>query len=150
MPLRGEPDGIYSFKLDLNVDGYGGKELVMNAVASAQVWHRRLGHLNKRFLEHEQAKRQWRRIDGSIADCDVCAVRKSHQLADLKKAKRAIINAPLELVYGDLMGPFIPTACGDCEFVSKIIDVFTKWTAGYLLCSKDQALASLQLFATPT
>ena len=30
--------------------------------------------------------------------------------------------------------------------MSKITDQFTKWTAVYLLCTKDQALASLQLF----
>ena len=48
------------------------------------------------------------------------------------------------------MGPFKPTAHGGFKFVSKITDQFTKWTAVYLLCSKDQALASLQLFVTST
>ena len=37
VPLRGEDDDIYSFKLDLSADGYAGKELAMNAVANAQV-----------------------------------------------------------------------------------------------------------------
>ena len=44
------------------------------------------------------------------------------------------------------MGAFIPAARGDYEYVSKIIDQFTKWTAVYLLCTKDQALVSQQLF----
>ena len=48
------------------------------------------------------------------------------------------------------MDPFKPTACGVYEFVSKITHHFTKWTAVYLLCSKRQALASLQLFVTST
>ena len=34
--------------------------------------------------------------------------------------------------------------------MSKVTDQFTKWTAVYSLCTKDQALASLQLFVTPT
>ena len=55
---------------------------------------------------------------------------------------------PFQLVYGDLVGPFKPTARGGYEFVGKITDQFTKWSAIYLLCSKDQALASLQLFFT--
>ena len=42
------------------------------------------------------------------------------------------------------MGPFKPTARGGYKLVSKITDQL--WTAVYLLCSKDQALASLQLF----
>ena len=37
VPLRGEDDNLYSLKLDLGANGYGGKELAMNAVANAQV-----------------------------------------------------------------------------------------------------------------
>ena len=83
-------------------------------------------------------------------DTSVCAVGKNHHLAHHKKAKQADITAPFQQVYGDLMGPFKPTARGGYEYVSKITDQFTKWTAVYLLCSKDEALASLQLFVTST
>ena len=83
-----------------------------------------------------------------LTACDVCAVGKSHQLAHPKKANHVAINAPFQLVYGDLMGPFTPTARGGYMFVSKIADQFTKRTAVYLLCSKDQALALLQPFST--
>ena len=51
VPFPGEINNLYSFKLDLSVDGYAGKELATNAVTNAQVWHRRLGRLNKRSLE---------------------------------------------------------------------------------------------------
>ena len=48
------------------------------------------------------------------------------------------------------MGHFKPSARGGYEYVSKITDQFTKWTAVYLLCTKNQALTSLQLFVTST
>ena len=48
------------------------------------------------------------------------------------------------------MGPFISAARGGYEYTSKVTDLFTKWTAVTLLCTKDQALASLQLFVTST
>ena len=48
------------------------------------------------------------------------------------------------------MSPFKPAARGGYEYMSKIADNSTKWTAVYLLCTKDQALASLQLFVTST
>ena len=83
-------------------------------------------------------------------DCDVFVVGTNRQLAHPKIANHAAINAPFQLVYGDLMGPFKPMAHGGCKFASKINDQFTKWTAVYLLCNKDQALASLQLFVTST
>lgn len=50
VPRFGDYDGLYYFKLDLSADGCTGKELVMNAAISTQVWHRRLGHLNKPSL----------------------------------------------------------------------------------------------------
>ena len=36
------------------------------------------------------------------------------------------------------------------EYVSKIPDIYTKWTVVYLFCIKGQAFASLQLFVTST
>ena len=89
-------------------------------------------------------------FDDSIDHRDVCAVGKSHQLAHPKKAKHADITAPFQLVYGDLTAPFKPRAREGYEYVSKITDQFTKWTAVYLLCTKDEAFASLQLFVTST
>lgn len=81
-PVRGEGDNLYSFALDLSADGYGATELTMNAVANAQLWQRRLGHLNERALEFMQ---QWDgngvTFNGTLADGDICAVEKSHQLA---------------------------------------------------------------------
>ena len=82
-------------------------------------------------------------FDGSITDCDVCAMRKSYQLAHPKKSNHAAINAPCQLVYADLMGPFKPTSLSARSPTSSY-----KWTAVYLLCSKDQPFASLQLFVT--
>ena len=50
----------------------------MNAVANAQLWHRRLGHL------HAQSLDILRKQDGTgitferaVSDCDVCAVGKA-------------------------------------------------------------------------
>ena len=134
---------------DFSADSHGGKGLAINAMTNAQLWHRRPGHLNKRSLKLMQ-RRDGNRIafDGSIDQSDVCAVGKHHQLAHPKKAKHTGIAVPFQLIYRDLMGLFRPAARGGYEYVSKIIDQFTKRTAVYLLCTKDRALASLQLFVT--
>ena len=146
---RGEDDDFYSLVFDLSADSHGGKELAMNAMTNAQLWHHRLGYLNKRSLELMQ-RRDGNGVafNGSIDHCDVCAVGKSHQLAHPKKAKHANIAAHFQLVYGHLMGPFKPAARGGYEHVSKITDQFAKWIAGYLLCTNVQVLASLELFVT--
>ena len=111
LPLRGEQDDLYSFVLELSADAYGATELAMNAVSNAQLWHRQLGHLNRRILELMQ-RHDGNSItfDGTIADCDVCAGGKCQRLAHLKKAQHACVTRPIQLCYGDLMGPFTPEA----------------------------------------
>ena len=151
VPLRAENGDLYSLVFDLSADSHEGKELAMNAITNAQLWHRWQEHRSKRSLElMQRCDGSGVAFDGSIDHCNVCAVEKSHQLAHLMKAKHADITAAFQLVYGDLMAPFKYTARGGCEYVSKITDQFTKWTAVYSLCTKDQALASLQLFVTST
>ena len=77
VPFRGENDDLYSFKLHLSADGYAGKELAINAVTNAQVWHRRLGHLNTRSLELMSRKNgNGVAFTSFFADCDACAVGK--------------------------------------------------------------------------
>ena len=95
VPLRAEDDDLYSLVFDLSADSHEGKELAMNAVTNAQLWHRRLGHLDKRSLNLMQRRGgNGVAFDGSIDHCGVCAVGKSHQLAHPKKAKHANITAP--------------------------------------------------------
>ena len=149
--LRAEDDDVYSLVFDLSADSHGGKELAMSAMTNAQLWHRRLGRLNKRSLELMQGRDDnGVAFDGSIDHCNVCGVGKSRQLAHPKKAKHTDITMSFQLVHGDLMGPFKPAARGGYEYMSKITDQFTKQMAVYLLCTKDQAPASLQLFVTST
>ena len=146
VPLRIESSDLYSFVLDLSADRYGTKELAMNAVANAQVWHRRLGHL------HTQSPDILRKRDGTgiafegaVPDCDVCALGKAQQLAHPKTVNHKV-SQPFQLCCGDLMEPFTPVTIGGYKYVSKITDEYTKWTAVYLLTNKNQALKSLELF----
>ena len=123
----------------------------MNAVSNAQLWHRRLGHLNRRSLELMQ-RHDGKGItcDGTIADCGVCTAGKGQQLAHPKKAQHVGITRPFQLCYGDLTGHFTPEAYGGFKYVRKITDQFTRWTAVYLLENKSFAFDSFRLFVTST
>ena len=95
LPLRGEKDDLYLFVLDLSVNAYGTTELAMNAVSNADLWQRRLGHLNRRSLELMQRHDgNGITFDDTIVDYDVCAVGKGRQLAYPKKAQHAGIIRP--------------------------------------------------------
>ena len=150
VPLRIESGDLYSFVMDLSADRYGAKELAMNAVANAQVWQRRLGHLHAQSLDILR-KQDGTGIafEGAVSDCDVCAVGKAQQLAHPKTANHKI-SRPFQLCYGNLMGPFTLVPIDGYKYVSKITDEYTKWTAVYLLNNKNQTLKSLQLFVGST
>ena len=60
------------------------------------------------------------------------------------------INVPFQLVYGALIGPFASAALGGYKYASMITIQFSRSIAVHLLCSKAQALASLQAFMTST
>ena len=79
---------------------------------SADLWHRRLGHINSRSLD------VLRKIDnngvdytGTLKACDVCAIGKSSQRPHPKKATYDV-SRPFQLVSTDLMGPMSPPALG--------------------------------------
>ena len=137
--------------LDLSAIAYGATGLAMNAVSNAQLWHRRLGHLNRRSLELMQ-RHDGNDIafDGTIADCEVFALGKGQQLAHPKKAQHAGITRPFQLCYGDLMGPFTPEVYGGFKYVSKITRQFARWTAVYLLEDKSCTFDFFCLFVTST
>ena len=150
MPLRSESGDLYSLVLDLSADRYGAKELVMDAVANAQVRHRRLGYLHAKS-PNILRKRDGTGIafEGAVSDCDVCVVGKAQQFSHPKTANYKV-SRPFQLRYGDLMGPFTPVAIGGYKYVRKKTDEYTKWTVVYLLTYTKQALKSLQLFVGST
>ena len=122
--LRSKSGDLYSFVLDLSADGYGAKDLAMNAVANAQVLHWRLDHLHAQSLDILR-KRDGTGIPfgGAVLDCDVCAVGKVQPLAHPKTAKP---KAKWTFQLWNLMGPFTPVAIGDYRYVSKVTNVYTK------------------------
>ena len=96
VPLCAEDDDLYYLVFNLGVGSHGVKELAMNAMTNAQLWHHRLRHLNKKSLELMQRHDgNGVAFDGSIDHCYVYAVEKRHQLAHPKKAKLADIRHPL-------------------------------------------------------
>ena len=78
MPLRSESGDLDLLTLDLSVDQCSAKELAMNAVANAQVWHQWLGHLHAQSMDILR-KREGPGIafEGALFDCDVCTAGKA-------------------------------------------------------------------------
>ena len=104
LPLQALGNDFYSFSLALS-QGSNGPGLARLAAASTNLWHRRLGHLNRKtFGLLKNLDNNGVNFDGPMLECDVSAVGKSHQLAHLKTVDHKV-KLPFQLVFADLMGP---------------------------------------------
>ena len=145
LPLQELENDLYFVSLDL-VSGSSAPELAMQAAATATLWHRRMGHLNRKSLNLlKKVDNNGVSFDGTVPDCDICAVGESRQQAHPKTVDQHVQH-PFQLVFTDLMGPFTPEALGGYKYVSKISDEHIRWTEIYILKSKDGALHAFQSF----
>ena len=143
LSLQELENDLYFFLLDL-VSASSAPELAMQAAATATLWYRRMGHLNRKSLGLlKKVNNNGVSFDGNVPDCDVRAVEKSRQRAHPKTADQHI-QRPFQLVFTDLIGQFIPETLGGYKYVSKISDEHTRWTDVYLLKSKNDALHAFQ------
>ena len=105
-----------------------------------------MGHPNRKSLDLlKKMNNNKVSFDGTVPDCDVCAVGKNRQRAHSKTADQHV-QRPLRLVVTGLMGHFTRAALGGYNYVSKISDEHTWWTEIYLLRSKDGTLHAFQSF----
>ena len=120
--------------------------IALAAQASADIWHRRLGHMNPRSMELlRKTEGNGVEFTGAMSPCDICAMGKSQQKAHPKKTEHDI-SGPMELVYTDLMGPIKPAAIGGFLYVSKFTDHFSRMKEIFLLKTKADAVDSLHLY----
>jgi hypothetical protein len=82
--------------------------LLTHANNSSRVWHRRFGHLNFRYMQQLSKigmVKGFPDIHFSEGVCEGCIIGKHHE-EKFEKGKERRASSSLELVHGDLMGPF--------------------------------------------
>ena len=77
LPLQELENDLYFFSLDL-ISRSSAPELAMQAAATATLWHRRMGHLNRKSLDLlKEVNNNGVSFDETVPNCDVCAVGKA-------------------------------------------------------------------------
>ncbi|UYV84396.1 hypothetical protein LAZ67_X002013 [Cordylochernes scorpioides] len=98
---------------------------------SADIWHRRLGHIYKRDLQNVS----------DTAECEVCLEGKMRRLPfPSKPVESKKTSSPLELIHSDVVGPISPMSKGGNNYVVTFIDDFTHYTTVYFMRSKSEVL----------
>ena len=111
---------LCTFALELGDGSGGGSSALALRAVSAELWHRRMGHVNRRSLDVLRKQLgNGVEYNGDMDDCGVCAVGKSEQQAHPKKATHDA-QYPFQSVTVDLMGPVSPTTISGFRMVSSL------------------------------
>lgn len=137
MSLEG---GIY--KLDTVME----RTFYAKAKPTAELWHRRLGHLNYQKIA-KLSKDPATGINLSRFEeksCVPCIKGKITKKPFPKDGKRA--SEILEVIHSDLCGPMETTSLGGSKYFMTLIDDFSRKVFVYFLEGKDQAKDTIQEF----
>ena len=108
------------------------------------LWHARLGHTAPRAIMDLVSKSEGMTLSGPpFSVCEPCIKGKHPQSSHPSSGSRA--GRPLDLVHGDICGPFpVQTPHGKLYFIA-FLDDHTHAVETHLLATRDQALAAFQI-----
>ena len=117
------------------------------SVASADLWHRRLGHCNSRALL-QLAKNESTGVQFSEnikpGDCHICSVGKSKKRPH-PPLVRPRAETRLAVAHADLWGKHSVPSYGGCQYVTMFTDDMTQMRWAIPIKTKDEAVDALRL-----
>ena len=115
---------------------------VKSAKASANIWHKRLGHSSVQVMDKlARTAGSGIHLHDSFSACNTCPINKSVKNDQPKTAIIDDITQPCQVVCTDLIGPISPPAIGGYSYMSTFTDVRTRLKAVYFIAHKNEALS---------
>jgi transposase InsO family protein len=111
------------------------------------IWHRRLGHLNRRSMDllKQGMASGIDYTNGKHTPCVACLEGKQSRLPFPKKSFHRATEK-LGLIHSDLMGPMPVSSFSGSRYLLTFIDDHTRMTFGYFIKSKDEVLSVFKTF----
>jgi hypothetical protein len=114
----------------------------VNKIDNIDLWHKRLGHVNKQKIKDMKAKGIVHGLEReSIKDvsgsCESCLEMKSVRLK-FNKHDRLRANGKLELIHSDICGPMRVASKGGALYVLTFMDDFSRKSDVFLLKRKSE------------
>lgn len=116
---------------------------------SLELWHRRLGHLNKHDLKEAWKKGTIKGLNISkIQDefeCEVCILGKMTKLPFPSNEERS--TEILEIIHSDVCGPMQLESMGKSKYFVTFIDDKSKWCEVRFMKSKEEVFSHFEQYA---
>lgn len=116
---------------------------VANKVDTLQVWHERLGHQSKQYVEKYLKKRDIKYIKDNQF-CEGCVLGKQHRFSFGTRVNQ--VSHPGELIHADVCGPMQSESFSRCRYYVLFKDDFSKYRSVYFLKKKSEVVDKLQVF----
>jgi transposase InsO family protein len=134
---------MYILNADTDID-YGTNEVV-TSLLSYELWHARLGHLNRADTKDVLARQQLQASHmNSDSKCEVCCTEKMKKAPTLKESQWHA-TACNELVHADIFGPMENSLSG-LKYALVYIDDYSRQAAVYLLKNKSEQSRYFKLY----
>lgn len=126
--------------------------IAASAIASGEIWHRRLGHINGKSLNEMQNAVEGLQFTGksdfssdfSKSSCTVCCEGKQARLPF--PDSKSFTTDLLQIVHTDLCGPMENVSLGGSKYFILFIDDFSRFSYIYFLKNKDDSLKVFKQF----
>lgn len=121
-------------------------KIAMNVKASAETWHKRMGHLNYKSLNQLQRHSTGIEIIKTKQnDCETCPIGKQTRNKFPKVSKRA--ENLLEIIHSDICGP-LDQSLGGKKYILTMIDDYSRRVFVYFLKTRteDDILQNFKYF----
>ena len=117
---------------------------------SAELWHRRMGHINHKSLDVLN-KKPASGVDytGDLKNCSTCPLGKSAQQPHPRQATYNVLRS-FQLVSVDTLGPVTPKSLGGFKYAVKFVNQQTKWKGVVLMKDKTCSVDALAVFVKKT
>jgi hypothetical protein len=137
--------GLYKLHIRPIVPEVAAEVLVAHKVETLQVWHERLCHQNKRYVEKFLKSRDIEYVKESDNQiCEGCMQGKFHRLSFGTRPN--ICEKPGDLIHADVCGPMQENSFQGYRYFVTFKDEFTKYRTVYFLKKKSEVPEKLKVF----
>lgn len=138
------------FKLSFHVNRSQCNLNVVQNSKSYELWHKRLGHLNRQKFNILKDLVIDNHVINDIVPsdelCESCIFGKQSRLPFAKSKGKSNKNRPLFIIHSDVCGPITPSTFDNHNYFVTFIDDFTHYTVTYLMHSKSEVFKCFKDF----
>jgi hypothetical protein len=135
--------GLYNLLIRVVIPDDHAKMFLASKTETLQIWHERLGHQNKQYIERYLRKNNIEFVKDDVV-CEGCILGKQTRLSFGTRVNN--VKLPGDLVHADVCGPMQEDSFQGSRYFAVFKDEYSKYRAVYFLKRKSDVPEKLKVF----